>query len=114
MLSPALDADVQLVDHLEHRVGDNLRIAIQLETLGTGDALRAAIPLLEDVDSVIVLFADHPLLTKVRMVELSESLRPAGAVVSVLTCIVDEAAGYGRIERDASGSNRTHCRAQGR
>ena len=50
VLSPALDADVQLVDHLEHRVGDNLRIAIQLETLGTGDALRAAIPLLEDVD----------------------------------------------------------------
>lgn len=103
VLSPALDADVQLVDHLEHRVGDNLRIAIQLETLGTGDALRAAIPLLEDVDSVIVLFADHPLLTKVRMIELSESLRPAGAVVSVLTCIVDEAAGYGRIERDAAG-----------
>jgi bifunctional UDP-N-acetylglucosamine pyrophosphorylase / glucosamine-1-phosphate N-acetyltransferase len=103
VLSPALKADVQLVHHLEHRVGDNLRTAIQHETLGTGDALRAAMPLLEDVASVIVLFADHPLLTKDRVVELSESLRPAGAVVSVLTCIVDGAAGYGRIERDTAG-----------
>ena len=88
-------------------------IAIQLETLGTGDALRAAIPLLADVDSVIVLFADHPLLTKVRMIELSESLRPAGAVVSVLTCIVDEAADMAASTR-RGGSIRMHCRAQGR
>jgi bifunctional UDP-N-acetylglucosamine pyrophosphorylase/glucosamine-1-phosphate N-acetyltransferase len=35
------------------------------------------------------------------MAELSGSLRSADAVVSLLTCTVEDAAGYGRIERDA-------------
>jgi bifunctional UDP-N-acetylglucosamine pyrophosphorylase / glucosamine-1-phosphate N-acetyltransferase len=99
VLSPTLNDNPEMVAHLRQRVGDKLGIAIQYEALGTGDALRAAIPLLDDVTSIIVMFADHPLLTRYRMVELSESLRPADAVVSLLTCVVDSAAGYGRIER---------------
>jgi bifunctional UDP-N-acetylglucosamine pyrophosphorylase / glucosamine-1-phosphate N-acetyltransferase len=99
VLSPALKRNADMVDHLAQRVGNTLGLAIQNEVLGTGDALRAAIPLLDDVTTTIVMFADHPLLARDRMISLAESLRLVDAVISLLTCVVDDAAGYGRIER---------------
>ena len=99
VLSPTLNNDPEMVDHLRQRIGDNLGIAIQHEALGTGDALRAAIPFIDEMTSIIVMFADHPLLTRDRMVELSASLRPADAAVSLLTCVFANSAGYGRAWR---------------
>lgn len=103
VLSPLLYANNNLLAHLQQCLGDGLGIAIQYKALGTGDALRCAIPFCEDVDTVIVLFADHPLLTKARVTQLHDSLVTSDAVISLLTCTVSNAAGYGRIARDASG-----------
>jgi bifunctional UDP-N-acetylglucosamine pyrophosphorylase / glucosamine-1-phosphate N-acetyltransferase len=103
VLSPVLNASDALVAHLQQSLGDQLGIVIQHEALGTGDALRCAVPLIGDADIAIVLFADHPLLTKARVAELGASLHAGTAVVSLLTCIAEDAAGYGRVERGAGG-----------
>ena len=103
VLSPALNASDTLLAHLQDRLGDRLGVAIQHDANGTGDALRCAIPLIHAAGAVIVLFADHPLLTSERMGQLSESLRVNRSTISLLTCVLDDAAGYGRIERDDAG-----------
>jgi bifunctional UDP-N-acetylglucosamine pyrophosphorylase/glucosamine-1-phosphate N-acetyltransferase len=103
VLSPALASSETLATHLNDRLGDRLSIAEQREPRGTGDALRSAMPALDAVARVAVLFADHPLLTTDRIAELSESLRAQQATIGLLTCVVDDAAGYGRIDRGRDG-----------
>jgi bifunctional UDP-N-acetylglucosamine pyrophosphorylase/glucosamine-1-phosphate N-acetyltransferase len=104
VLSPDLSANDDLLGHLQQRLGDRLGIAIQDQQRGTGDALRRALPLIHDTGSVIVLFADHPLLTPGRMMALSDSLKDGQSALSILTCEVDAAAGYGRVVRSPGGA----------
>jgi bifunctional UDP-N-acetylglucosamine pyrophosphorylase/glucosamine-1-phosphate N-acetyltransferase len=103
VLSPALANNEALTMHLGERLGTRHSIAEQHEPRGTGDALRCAMPELGAVDRVVVLFADHPLLTNDRIAELSDSLSEGRATISLLTCVVDDAAGYGRIDRGSDG-----------
>ena len=103
VLNPALGANETLVTHLRDRIGERLRIVIQRDAIGTGDALHCSLPELEDADAIIVLFADHPLLTRERMDALCNSLRAGNHVISVLTCLVNDAAGYGRVDRTSAG-----------
>jgi bifunctional UDP-N-acetylglucosamine pyrophosphorylase / glucosamine-1-phosphate N-acetyltransferase len=103
VLSPVLAENETLRAHLGRRLGDRLSIAEQRNPRGTGDALRCAMPLLDEVERVVVLFADHPLLTDDRIAELSMSLHRDIAAISLLTCVVDDASGYGRIDRGGDG-----------
>jgi bifunctional UDP-N-acetylglucosamine pyrophosphorylase / glucosamine-1-phosphate N-acetyltransferase len=84
--------------------------AVQEKQLGTGDAVRSALPALADVadtDYVVVLCGDTPLL---RGEALTALLRAAGRAsdgvrskCAMLTGVVDDPTGYGRIVRDADG-----------
>jgi bifunctional UDP-N-acetylglucosamine pyrophosphorylase/glucosamine-1-phosphate N-acetyltransferase len=103
VLSRVLAHNETLTAHLGDRLGARLAIAEQHEPCGTGDALRCAMTELGAADRLIVLFADHPLLTNDRIAELSESLHGEGTVISLLTCVVDDASGYGRIDRGTDG-----------
>src|SRR5579863_9569435 len=40
------------------------RIALQKEARGTGDAVAAALPAIEDAEDVLVVYGDTPLLTE--------------------------------------------------
>ena len=102
VLSPALASDDQLVDHLSSNCPTPTEIAIQHEPLGTGDALRSAMGSIGAADQVLVLFADHPLLTPESVSAMLQTSRSTDAVVVLLTCVLDEAAGYGRIERQGN------------
>lgn len=104
VLSPILNAKNDLLAHLQIAFGDRLGIAIQPETLGTGDALRYAVPLIHDAESVAVVFADHPLLESSSVTRLVESRFVADAALALLTSIHPDGAGYGRIARDQSGT----------
>jgi len=72
----------------------------QSEQLGTGHAVQQAMPLLQDMDKVLVLYGDVPLIRR-------ESLRvlvsDTESAVSLMTVTLENPAGYGRIQRDPSG-----------
>jgi bifunctional UDP-N-acetylglucosamine pyrophosphorylase / glucosamine-1-phosphate N-acetyltransferase len=68
---------------------------------GTGDAVKCALPTLAEVDRLVVLYSDHPLLEPSTVAKLLAGLRASGAKVAILTAILEDPAGYGRIVRDA-------------
>jgi bifunctional UDP-N-acetylglucosamine pyrophosphorylase/glucosamine-1-phosphate N-acetyltransferase len=83
-----------------------VRFAVQASQRGTGDALAAALPLLEgDGDGdVLVLSGDTPLITPALLEELLDAHRSARAAATLLTCTLDDPTGYGRVLRDAGGA----------
>ncbi len=76
----------------------------QREQLGTGHAVLQARPLFENYDgAVLVLNGDVPLLSVATIENLFQMHRKEQPVVSMLTAIMDDPTGYGRIIRDANG-----------
>ncbi len=71
----------------------------QTKQLGTGHAVRQAGALLAGKRDVLVLSGDTPLLTVKTLRRLIASHRRTGAAVSILTTVVDDPRGYGRILR---------------
>ncbi|GMA59638.1 NTP transferase domain-containing protein [Alicyclobacillus fastidiosus] len=55
-------------------IAGRVDIAVQVEQLGTGDAVRAALPhLRDDADSVVVLYGDAPLIQPDTLCRLFET-----------------------------------------
>lgn len=106
VLSPALAADEPLIEHLTRDHGASMTTAVQDETRGTGDALRSALEAVADADRLLILFADHPLLTEESVRTMVAESRSTEATLVLLTCVLEEAAGYGRIERSTNGAIR--------
>jgi bifunctional UDP-N-acetylglucosamine pyrophosphorylase/glucosamine-1-phosphate N-acetyltransferase len=75
-----------------------LRWALQAEQLGTGHAVQQAMPDTPDDNRVVVLFGDVPLLTPATIEMLLD--RCAENEVGLLTVLLDDPFGYGRIIRD--------------
>ena len=76
----------------------------QTEQLGTGHAVLQTRPLFEGYDgAVLVLNGDVPLLSPSTIAELFRVHREEKPVVSMLTAIMDDPTGYGRIIRDENG-----------
>jgi bifunctional UDP-N-acetylglucosamine pyrophosphorylase/glucosamine-1-phosphate N-acetyltransferase len=98
VVSPALS---DLADRLG-RVGE-IAVVIQDPPLGTGDAVRVALPAVGDAGWVLSVFADHPLLTESDVADFVAGAKSGNALVTVLTCMLDDALAYGRIERDTAG-----------
>jgi len=79
----------------------NLTFVEQKEPLGTGHALREARGACGDgPETILVLPADHVLLSEATLRRLLEHHHAAAAVVTLLTAVVDDSTGYGRILRD--------------
>jgi bifunctional UDP-N-acetylglucosamine pyrophosphorylase/glucosamine-1-phosphate N-acetyltransferase len=72
---------------------------LQEPQLGTGHALRQALPHLPEEGTTLVLYGDVPLT---RSQTLRRVLSHPGALC-LLTAITDDASGYGRILRDPAG-----------
>lgn len=82
-----------------------VEIVVQAEQLGTGHAVRMAEPLLKaEHGTVMVLCGDTPLLTGTLLSRLYEVHKKAGAKATVLTAIMPDATGYGRVIRSATGA----------
>ncbi|HEU4781637.1 MAG TPA: bifunctional UDP-N-acetylglucosamine diphosphorylase/glucosamine-1-phosphate N-acetyltransferase GlmU [Steroidobacteraceae bacterium] len=81
---------------------ENLQWALQAEQLGTGHAVMQAMPNVSDDELVLVLYGDVPLI---RAATLRQLIDAAGAkAMSLLTVMLDNPAGYGRIVRNARGA----------
>ncbi len=74
---------------------------LQAEQLGTGHAVQQAMPAIPDDHVVLVLYGDVPLM---RAATLSDLAGQAGAAaMAVLTAVLPDPSGYGRVIRDTTG-----------
>jgi bifunctional UDP-N-acetylglucosamine pyrophosphorylase/glucosamine-1-phosphate N-acetyltransferase len=81
---------------------EKLQWTLQAEQLGTGHAVMQAMPEVADDALVLVLYGDVPLISATTLREL---IAAAGAkAMSLLTVMLDNPAGYGRIVRNARGA----------
>ncbi|RME82785.1 MAG: UDP-N-acetylglucosamine diphosphorylase/glucosamine-1-phosphate N-acetyltransferase, partial [Zetaproteobacteria bacterium] len=82
----------------------NLDWARQPTPRGTADAVLAAKGTVRaDVKDVLILQGDTPLVRAETLVKLVEARRRADADLALLSAVVDNPHGYGRIVRDADG-----------
>jgi bifunctional UDP-N-acetylglucosamine pyrophosphorylase / glucosamine-1-phosphate N-acetyltransferase len=79
---------------------------VQEEQLGTGHAVRCALAELpaQFSGTVVVSYADVPLLDTATLRLLADTHATAGNVVTMLTTNLDDPTGYGRVLRDPSGA----------
>src|ERR1700759_3990630 len=74
---------------------------LQADQLGTGHAVMQAMCVIPDDHTVLVLYGDVPLISHGTLAKL---VAAAGEnALAILSVIVDEARGYGRIVRSADG-----------
>lgn len=73
----------------------------QTERLGTAHAVMQAMPALAEVDRVLVLYGDVPLIRPQTLLRLIE--QAAGVHLGLLTMKLVDPTGYGRIVRDHAG-----------
>lgn len=86
-----------------NRVGE-ANFALQEKQLGTGHAVMCAMPFISaDVDQVVVLCGDVPLIKAATILGLSADHRRHGRDISLLAVSLDEPKGYGRIIFDDHG-----------
>jgi bifunctional UDP-N-acetylglucosamine pyrophosphorylase/glucosamine-1-phosphate N-acetyltransferase len=78
---------------------------VQAEQNGTGHAVRLALEAVpaDAAGTVVVLPGDTPLLTGATLAALVAEHQSSGAAVTLLTSVVDDPTGYGRVLRGADG-----------
>ena len=82
-----------------------IKVVIQKRPLGTADAVKQAMPLLRNFrGTVLVLYADNPLLKKETLRELLAYHIKNNLDATLLTAKLDKPAGYGRVLRDKYAS----------
>ena len=85
-------------------VVDRARIALQAEQLGTGHAVLQAADTLKDfTGTVMILCGDTPLLEADELQKFYAEHVKSGAAATVMSALMDDPFGYGRILRDANG-----------
>jgi len=82
----------------------NLTFAWQADPLGTGDAVRAALPHLSpSIEWVVVIFGDHPLMSSETLQNLIDATLAAQPLLATVAVVVPEPGPYGRYRLDARG-----------
>lgn len=88
-------------------IAPGVRVVDQDEIAGTGRAVQVALAELSDfTGDVLVLSGDVPLLEASALAHLVSTHRAAAAAVTVMSAVMADATGYGRIIRDADGGVR--------
>ena len=82
--------------------GQPVRWALQAEQHGTGHAVMQAMPAVPDEHTVLVLYGDVPLTPAATLAALLE--RASGDTLALLSVMLDDPAGYGRVLRDNAGN----------
>jgi UDP-N-acetylglucosamine pyrophosphorylase len=94
-----------VITHLAHAFVGKVECVEQNPQLGTGHAVMQAESALTSFDGdVLVLSGDVPLLTFETSRNLIDVHRASAARATVLTAVLDDATGYGRILRNTDGT----------
>jgi bifunctional UDP-N-acetylglucosamine pyrophosphorylase/glucosamine-1-phosphate N-acetyltransferase len=89
---------------LESRIAcDRFELVVQGPPKGTADSVRQALERAPEARWMVSLLGDNPLLTPDIVRSLLSRAEEAGSKVTLLTCVVPDAASYGRIDRDEDG-----------
>jgi len=110
----ALDPEhlLVVVGHAREQVAEHLAAVdgaatavVQEPQLGTGHAVRVALEGLEHLEGTIVVVpGDTPLLTAATLGALVAEHEASGAATTLLTAVVGDPTGYGRVVRDSAGA----------
>ncbi|MBS3970354.1 MAG: bifunctional UDP-N-acetylglucosamine diphosphorylase/glucosamine-1-phosphate N-acetyltransferase GlmU [Clostridia bacterium] len=91
-------------EEVKRELGDKHKYALQEKQLGTGHAvMQAKSYLSKEVETIIVLCGDTPLLTGLTLRKLLEHHQETKASATILSAILSDPSNYGRIVRDARG-----------
>jgi bifunctional UDP-N-acetylglucosamine pyrophosphorylase/glucosamine-1-phosphate N-acetyltransferase len=92
-------------DQIKERFGNRqIQFALQEEQLGTGHAALQAIPFLKTfTGTVLILCGDVPLVKAGTLHTFIDAYGKSNATLSVLTTVVEDPFGYGRIIRSSEG-----------
>ncbi|MCR2826759.1 bifunctional UDP-N-acetylglucosamine diphosphorylase/glucosamine-1-phosphate N-acetyltransferase GlmU, partial [Microbacterium sp. zg.Y909] len=86
-------------------IGPDVHIVDQDDVPGTGRAVQVALDRLDGfTGDLLVLSADVPLLEADTLAHLVEVHRASHAAATLLTAVLDDATGYGRVIRDSTGA----------
>lgn len=81
-----------------------ITFAIQEEQLGTAHAVLKALPYISEFyGTVLILCGDVPLIKKETIISFVETFYENESIISVLTAVVEDPTGYGRIIRNPQG-----------
>jgi bifunctional UDP-N-acetylglucosamine pyrophosphorylase/glucosamine-1-phosphate N-acetyltransferase len=89
---------------LDEVLDGTAELVVQEEPRGTADAVRAAAEYLNGADSAIVLNGDHPLTSPQTIGRLADAHARSGAAATVVTAVLDDPGGYGRVVRAPDGT----------
>ncbi|HEY5374319.1 MAG TPA: bifunctional UDP-N-acetylglucosamine diphosphorylase/glucosamine-1-phosphate N-acetyltransferase GlmU [Polyangiaceae bacterium] len=93
----------EIDDSLKREFGERIVTVVQDPPRGTGDAARIGLSQVSS-ERVLILCGDTPLVRAEELATLVLALDVPGAgELSVMTCSLDNPAGYGRILRDSTG-----------
>ena len=91
-------------EEVREAIGDSVEYAVQKERLGTGHAVMQADSFIEEEGDILVLYGDTPLITGETLKNMIETHRKEKNGVTILSAIVEDPTGYGRIIRDEAGN----------
>ena len=84
--------------------GVTISIAVQEEQLGTGHAAKIAVPYLNTTDqNIVVMYGDTPLVRSETITQLVDSHVSNNRALTMVSTIVPDNFGYGRMVRDSNG-----------
>ena len=82
---------------------EDTMIAMQTEQLGTGHAVKMAKEYINDEDTIVILCGDTPLIKEDTLKRLFDYHIENKYTATVLTTVVENPTGYGRVIRDENG-----------
>lgn len=85
-------------------VDEDVKIAVQADPLGTGDAAKAALEHITGNDLVVILPGDVPLITPEMISSLLQFHRDSDVEATIATMELDDPTGYGRVIRQDDGT----------
>ncbi|WP_319203172.1 bifunctional UDP-N-acetylglucosamine diphosphorylase/glucosamine-1-phosphate N-acetyltransferase GlmU [uncultured Ilyobacter sp.] len=96
--------NILILGHEKEMILDSLgdvEYVVQEKQLGTGHAIMMSEEKLKDYDGdIMVVCGDTPLLTSETLEKMHKKHRESGAVTTILTSIVEDPYGYGRIVKE--------------
>ena len=90
-------------ERVRETLGDHVEYVVQEEQKGTGHAVSVAAESLRDFDDVLILYGDTPLVTAEMIEALTRRHHQGRAAATLLTAVVEDPSGLGRVIRDSRG-----------
>jgi bifunctional UDP-N-acetylglucosamine pyrophosphorylase / glucosamine-1-phosphate N-acetyltransferase len=86
-------------------IGESVVYVLQEQQLGSGHAVAAAIPSFTDLDGpLLIMCGDTPLVQPGTIRHMLEAHCEQGAVATLLTSVLEDPTGYGRVLRHSGGA----------